>query len=370
MTDQTNTGSGDNTATTQPPSAILATIRRVAIPFLAVIIVGAAVASAIIDWDSWIAGASRQSTGDAIVNADISTLSAQISGTISSIPVADYQRVTKGQLLARIDPRSYEAAVTVATANLASSNATLANLANQIDLQKAAIDAAEAQHTSALAQQTQTSEEYQRQRDLGGATTQQALQQAQAASLQAAASVRSTAAAIAQQQAQLKVLQGQEPLLRAQVAAAQGNLDTARINEGYTRIYAPFDGMLGRRLVHEGDFVSAGTGILAEVPLPNVYVTANFKETQLSRMSAGNKTEIRIDTFPGQVLRGTVIDLSPASGSIFALLPPDNATGNYTKVVQRLPVKIAIDADQPLLQRLRPGMSATVTIDTPGDAHP
>ncbi|MGM4985654.1 MULTISPECIES: HlyD family secretion protein [Rhizobium] len=368
MTDQTTTGTGSSAALA--PSPVLATIKRVAIPALAVVVIACAVTSTMLDWNSWVAGASRQTTDDAIVNADISTLSAQISGTISSMPVADYQRVTKGQLLAQIDPRSYEAAVAVSTANLASANATLANLANQIELQKAAIDAAEAQHTSALAQQTQTVEEYQRQSDLGGATTQQALQQAQAAALQATASVRSTAAAIAQQQAQLKVLQGQEPLLRAQVDAAKGNLDTAKINEGYTRIYAPFDGMLGRKLVHEGDFVSAGAGILAEVPLPNVYITANFKETQLSRMSAGNKVEIRIDTFPGELLRGTVIDLSPASGSIFALLPPDNATGNYTKVVQRLPVKIAIDGGQSLMDRLRPGMSATVTVETPDSARP
>ncbi len=366
MTDQTSQGSSAPALPAPPPSAVIATIRRVAIPFLAVVIVGSAVASVIIDWDSWIAGSAQQWTDDAIVNADISTLSAQVSGIIRNVPVADYQKVTKGTLLAEIDPRTYEAAVTVASANLASANATLANLANQIELQNAAIDAAEAQHVSALAQQTQADEEYHRQKDLGGATTQQALQQAQAAALQAAALVRSTAASTAQQQAQLKVLRGQEPLLSAQVSAAQGNLDTAEINEGYTRIYAPFDGMLGRRLVHEGDFVAAGTGIVSEVPLPNVYVMANFKETQLGRMAAGDKAEISFDTFPGQVLRGTVIDLSPASGSIFALLPPDNATGNYTKVVQRVPVKIALDAGQPLLRKLLPGMSAIVTVDTPG----
>ena len=367
MTDQTNVGSG-LVAPTQPPSMPGATIARLIIPLFALAIVGFAVACVIIDWNSWIAGAAHQSTDDAVVNADISTLSAQISGTIKSVPVTDYQSVTKGQLLAEIDPRSYEAAVAVASANLNSANATLANLAHQIELQQALIEGAEAQHESALAQHIQADEEYRRQSDLGAATSQQALQQAQATVLQAAAAVRSTAAAIAQQQAQLKVLRGGEPLLRAQVDAARGNLDAARINEGYTRVYAPFDGVLGKRLVNQGDFVAPGTGVVSEVPLPNVYVTANLKETQLSRIAAGNRAEIRIDTFPGQTLRGTVIDLSPASGSISALLPPDNATGNYTKVVQRLPVKIAIDPQQPLLNRLRPGMSATVTIDTPGIA--
>lgn len=365
MTDQTKTGSA-SPAPQQPPSQPAASIKRLAIPLLAILLVGSAVASVIIDWDRWIAGASYQSTNDAIINADVSTLSAQISGAVLNVPVGDFQKVTKGQLLVEIDPRSYEAAVRIASANLAAANATLSNLSNQIELQKAAIEAADAQHASAMAQNAQAQEEYQRQLSLGGATSQQALQQAQAAALQAAAAVRSTAASLVAQQAQLKVLHGQEPLLKAQASAAEGNLETARINEGYTRIYAPFDGRLGRRLVHQGDFVTAGTGVVSEVPLPNVYVTANFKETQLSRMLAGDKAEIKVDAFPGRTLHGTVAELSPASGSIFALLPPDNATGNYTKVVQRLPVKIAIDPNQSLLDALRPGMSATVTVSTPG----
>jgi len=160
------------------------------------------------------------------------------------------------------------------------------------------------------------------------------------------------------------VLNGQYPLLRSQVNAAQASLDTALIHQGYARIYAPFDGVIGRRLVHEGDLVAAGTSVISEVPLPRVYVTANFKETQLSRMTPGRTADIAIDTFPGQILHGTVIGLSPASGSIFALLPPDNATGNYTKVVQRIPVKIVFDPGQPLVDRLKPGMSAVVTVDT------
>lgn len=351
------------------PSTTLATIKRLAIPVLAVAIVSAGVALVMVDWNRWVAGAARQSTDDAVVNADVSTLSAQVSGAVRNTPVADYQRVTKGQLLAEIDPREYDAAVEVARANLASANASLANLANQIELQKAVVVAAEAQNGSALALQTQTEQEFHRQTNLGGATSQQALQQAQAAYLQAQAAVKSTAAAIEQQKAQLKVLDGQYPLLRAQVGAAQGNLDTALIHQGYARIYAPFDGVLGRKLVHEGDYVGAGTSIISEVPLPSVYVTANFKETQLSRMTPGRAAKVTIDTFPGQTLHGKVSRLSPASGSIFALLPPDNATGNYTKVVQRMPVRIDLDPDQPLLDELKPGMSAVVTVDTSPEAN-
>ncbi|MEK1897736.1 MAG: HlyD family secretion protein [Rhizobium sp.] len=352
------------------PSTATATIRRLAIPALAIAVVCASVALVMADWNRWVAGAAQQSTDDAVINADVSILSAQVSGTVRSTPVGDYQRVTKGQLLGEIDPREYDAAVEVAKANLASTNASLANLANQIALQKAVVQAAEAQNASALAQQTQTGLEFHRQTNLGDATSQQLLQQSQSAYLQAQAAVKSTAAAIEQQKAQLKVLDGQEPLLRAEVSAAQGNLDTALIHQGYTRIYAPFDGVVGRKLVHEGDFVAAGTSVISEVPLPSVYVTANFKETQLARMTPGRAAKVTIDTFPGQTLNGKVSRLSPASGSIFALLPPDNATGNYTKVVQRIPVRIDLDPGQTLANQLKPGMSAVVSVDTSADAKP
>ncbi|XAZ20384.1 HlyD family secretion protein (plasmid) [Sinorhizobium sp. B11] len=347
-----------------PSPAAGGTLRRIAIPLLAIALVGSGVAIVTVDWNRWVAGASHQSTDDAVVSADVSTLSAQISGIIQRTPVTDYQTVTKGQLLAEIDPREFDAAVAVAKANLAAANASLANLANQIELQKAVVQVAEAQNASALALQTQTEQEFHRQTNLGGATSQQLLQQAQAAYLQAQASVRSTAATIEQQKAQLNVLNGQSPLLKAQVDAAQASLDTAVIHQGYSRIYAPFDGVIGRRLVHEGDFVAAGTSLVSEVPLPSVYITANFKETQLSRITPGRTADVKIDTFPGQLLHGKVIGLSPASGSIFALLPPDNATGNYTKVVQRVPVKIVFDPGQPLVDKLKPGMSAVVTVDT------
>ncbi|CAN7650594.1 HlyD family secretion protein [Rhizobium sp. LjRoot258] len=361
---------GEALVSSPQPSTATATIRRLAIPALAIAVVCASVALVMADWNRWVAGAAKQSTDDAVINADVSTLSAQVSGTVRSTPVGDYQRVTKGQLLGEIDPREYDAAVEVAKANLASTNASLANLANQIALQKAVVQAAEAQNASALAQQTQTELEFHRQTNLGDATSQQLLQQAQSAYLQAQAAVKSTAAAIEQQKAQLKVLDGQDPLLRAEVSAAQGNLDTALIHQGYTRIYAPFDGVVGRKLVHEGDFVAAGTSVISEVPLPSVYVTANFKETQLARMTPGRQAKVTIDTFPGQTLDGKVSRLSPASGSIFALLPPDNATGNYTKVVQRIPVRIDLDPGQTLANQLKPGMSAVVSVDTSVDAKP
>lgn len=243
---------------------------RLAIPALTIAIALGCVALVNADWNGWTVGASSQSTDDAVVSADVSNLGAQVSGTIRSVSVEDYQRVKKGDLLAEIDDREYKAAVEVAFAGLASANSAIQNLGNQIELQKAAITAAEAQNSSAQAQLTQTQQEFDRQSNLGGATSQQMLQQAQSAFLQTQASVRISGAAIEQQKAQLKVLQGQYPSLHAQADSAQGTLDIARVRRGYTRIYAPFDGVVGRRLVHGGDLVSAGSGIVSLVPLPSV----------------------------------------------------------------------------------------------------
>ncbi|MFK0386811.1 HlyD family secretion protein [Agrobacterium sp. NPDC090273] len=346
------------------PTMTRAGIRRLTIPLFAIAAVMACVSWSISDWGKWVADADSQTTDDAVVGADVSTLSAQISGVLKSLPVADYQKVAKGQLLAEIDPSEYDAAVSAAEATLDAANASVANLSNQVELQKAVIRVAEAQNASALAQQTQTRAELQRQNDLGVATSEHQRQQSQSAFLQAEAAVKSSSAAIDQQQAQLKVLQGELPLLEAQADGARANLQTALIHRSYTRITAPFDGVLSRKLVHEGDVVNAGSGIVSEVPLPHVYVTANFKETQLAHMAPGNRADVTIDTFPGKTLHGRIAALSPASGAIFALLPADNATGNYTKVVQRIPLRIDLEPDQPEIGLLKPGMSAIVTVDT------
>lgn len=344
--------------------------RRLFIPVVAVAVVIAGVALVMTDWDRWIAGAARQYTDDAAVAADVTTLSARVGGNIVHMPVKDYDHVRQGDLIAVVDPGPYNAAVEGAKANRAAAQASLDNLANQILLQEAVVQSAIAQNASAQAQFTQASEENQRQTALGDATSRQLQQQAQAAYLQAQAAVRATAAAIEQQKAQLKVLDGQRPLLAAQVDAAQASFDNALLQLSYTRITAPFDGVVSRKLLQEGDYVGAGASIISVVPLPQVYVTANFKETQLQRMIPGRPATVTIDTFPGAKLRAKVARLSPASGAVFALLPPDNATGNYTKVVQRIPVRIEFEPGQPLLDHLRPGMSATVTVETPEDPAP
>jgi membrane fusion protein (multidrug efflux system) len=170
--------------------------------------------------------------------------------------------------------------------------------------------------------------------------------------------VRASRAVIAAQRHQLEVLAGTKKQRTADLLGAQASLAAARLRLGYTKIVAPFDGVVGERQVQPGDYVNIGSSLINIVPLPNVYVIANYKETQLTRVRPGQPVEITIDTFPDQTLHGTVERVSPASGSQFALLPPDNATGNFTKVVQRIPVRIALDKGQPLL----PGMSAVTRI--------
>ena len=236
--------------------------------------------------------------------------------------------------------------VAQAEANVAAARAALDNLENQKAHQRAAIAQAEAQRLSALARVLETRQERERQDTLlrgGVAGTRQRLEQATAAHDTASAALAASEATIEAQRRQLDVLNGQEGLLSAKLRAAQADLATARLRLGYTRIVAPFDGVVGERRVQESDYVDVGTNLIAVVPLPNVYVVANYKETQLAHVTPGQPVEVTVDMFPGTVLHGRVARLSPASGSTFALLPPDNATGNFTKVVQRIPVRIEFD---------------------------
>ncbi len=286
--------------------------------------------------------------------------------------VTDYQHVKAGSLLIQIDPADYQAQVAQAEAQVAAAQAALDNLANQIELQYATIAQSEAQNASAVAIQIEAKQEFDRQQGLiqSPAFTQQKLEQATASFNKSQADVSASRAAIAAQQHQLQVLNGTKKQRAADVQAAQATLKAAQLRLGYTRIIAPFDGVVGARQVQPGDYVNIGSNLIAIVPLPNVYVIANYKETQLTRVKAGQPVTVTIDTFPGQTLRGRVSRVSPASGSQFALLPPDNATGNFTKVVQRIPLRIEFEKGQSLLDDLLPGMSAETRIDTEGAAAP
>lgn len=360
----------DTPAATVPHPDVRGALRRFAIPLIAIIAALAFVAIATLRWDDWVAGAAVQSTNDAYVRAETTRLSTRVAGEVKVVAVQDYQRVKAGDLLVQIDPADYEAQVAQSEAGVDGAKAALDNLANQVELQYATIAQAEAQLSSAQAHQLEAQQEQDRQKTLTQteAGTRQKLEQAVADYAKADADVHAARALIAAQKHQLEVLDGTKKQRAADVLGAQASLAQAKLKLGYTRIAAPFDGVVGEREVQPGDYVNIGSNLVDVVPLPDVYIIANYKETQLTRVMPGQPVQITIDSFPGQTLHGKVERISPASGSQFALLPPDNATGNFTKVIQRIPIRIVIDKDQPLLERLLPGMSAVTRINTESGA--
>ncbi|MGY3448179.1 HlyD family secretion protein [Bradyrhizobium sp. USDA 4353] len=352
------------------PAAAPGLWARLAIPLLAVIVALAFVALATTRWNAWTGNATTQTTNDAYVRADLTQLSSRVAGEVLKVAVSDFQQVKAGDLLVQIDPADYQAQVSQAEANVEAAQAALDNLSNQVELQYATIAQAEAQQVSAGAAEVQARQEEERQQSLSQseAGTKQRLEQATAAYAKAQADVRASRAVIAAQRHQLEVLTGTKKQRGADLAGAKAALAAARLKLGYTRITAPFDGVVGQRQVQTGDYVNIGSSLIAVVPLPQVFVIANYKETQLTHVAPGQPVDVSVDSFPGEMLHGRVERIAPASGSQFALLPPDNATGNFTKVVQRIPVRIALDANQPLLTRLLPGMSVVTHIRTAGAA--
>jgi membrane fusion protein (multidrug efflux system) len=343
---------------------------RLGIPVLATLAALAFVALATLRWDAWVGGATIQTTDDAYVRAELTRLSTRVAGEVIKVAVDDFQRVKAGDLLVQIDPADYEAQVAQAEANVAAAQAALDNLGNQVELQYATIAQAEAAQVSATALDTEARQEQERQQSLEhtDAGTRQRLEQAVAAYAKAEADVQASRAVIAAQRHQLDVLQGTKKQRAADLEGAKAVLRAAQLKLGYTRIVAPFDGVVSERQVQEGDYVNIGTNLINVVPLPNVYVIADYKETQLTHVQPGQPVEITVDSFPDEKWRGRVERIAPASGSQFALLPPDNATGNFTKVVQRIPVRIMFDNGQSL-DRLLPGMSVVTSINT-GKAGP
>jgi membrane fusion protein (multidrug efflux system) len=295
-----------------------------------------------------------------------------VAGEVRTVAVNDFQHVRAGDLLVEVDPEDYLAVVAQAEASVAAAKAALDNLNNQVELQYATIAQAEAARQSATAHELETRQEQDRQQSLiaTNSGTRQRLEQATADHVRAQADVKASAAFIAVQQHQMEVLNGSKKQRAADLLGAEAALKAAKLKLSYTRIVAPFDGLVSERQVQPGDYVNIGSSLISVVPLPNVYVIANYKETQLSRVKPGQPVDIFVDTFPDEILRGRVERVAPASGSQFALLPPDNATGNFTKVVQRVPVRIGFDEGQPLLERLLPGMSVITRIHTDGPILP
>jgi membrane fusion protein (multidrug efflux system) len=317
-------------------------------------------------WDHWVGLAVRQVTDDAYVRGDITPLSAKVEGYVRRVAVDDFERVKAGDLLVEIEDDDYRARAAQAEADLLGAKAAIENLKARKAAQHAQVAEAEDAIKATQADVERTRLEAARQRTLLATTfgTRQRVEQADAAAERFSATLARNEAELDAQRSQLAVLDTQEAQLRADAKAKQAALDLAKINLGYTRILAPVSGMVSERDVRNGQYVHAGSQVISVVPLDNVWVLGNYKETQLTHVAIGQRAEIRVDTFPGVVITAMVDSIAPASGAQFSLLPPDNATGNFTKVVQRIPVKLRIAPDNPLAGKLLPGMSVIATILT------
>jgi membrane fusion protein (multidrug efflux system) len=323
------------------------------------------------NWNRWEGGSGWQRTTDAYLQADLTPISAKVAGYVRELPIQDFERVRKGQLLAQLVEDDYRAAVAQAEAGVLTATAQAQVLRDQHELQLANIAAARAVVASTTASMEQNDRDLARQYKLleTGSSSTEAREKLSTTHAQLKAQLEQNRAQERAAEQQLAVLAAQLAQSEAVVAAQRAAHDTAKINLGYTAITATQDGVLGQRQVKPGELVGVGTQITTLVPLPNVWVIANYKETQLTHMALGQKAEITVDTFPGHTLRGHLLAFSPASGAAVALLPPDNATGNFTKVVQRIPVKIAIDDADGLADRLVPGMSVEAKIDARDARH-
>ncbi|MDR3521265.1 MAG: HlyD family secretion protein [Acidocella sp.] len=306
------------------------------------------------------------STDDAYIEADSAVMAPKISGYVSEVLVKDNQPVTKGQLLATIDDKDYQAAQASAAGDVAAAQATVQADTALLALQQAKIAAAQALVAADQARLNFAGENQGRyaRASAGGATTEQAAEQAVTDTATAKAALAADDANLLAAQRQVNVLNAQAAEAAAGLAQAQAHATQASLDLGHTKITAPFDGVIANKTVAAGDYLQPGTEIMAVVPLAEVYVQANYKETQITRIQPGQKVSISVDGYPDLRVTGTVESIAPSSGQEFALLPPDNATGNFTKIVQRLPVKIDINLTAALTGKLRPGMSVEADIDT------
>jgi len=344
------------------------------------------------NWNAWEGGRIDQVTDDAYVRGDLTPLSTKVPGIVSSVHVSDYQQVHKGDLLVELEDKDYQAQVDQANAGIAAARAAINNNLRQrelqdakiakalegIDLAKAEIAAAQAGKEAIQAGLTRARLERKRQEALyeSHSTTQQKVEAVVADEESLTAQLASREADLAQARTGLRsselsadaerlgkaVLISQEMQLQADLRAKQASHAAALVNLGYTKIYSPGDGTVGERQVRPGQLVSPGTQVISFVENTK-WIQANYRETQLTNVKVGDLAEIRVDKYPDQTIRGKVIDIAPASGSQFALLPPDNATGNFTKVVQRITVKIGLD-DANMAAKLQPGLSVTATVRT------
>jgi membrane fusion protein (multidrug efflux system) len=361
-------------------------------PLLVALLAAAVVLTITRNWNAWEGGRIEQVTDDAYVRGDLTPLGTKIAGIVRDVKVSDFQEVHKGDLIAALDDDDYQAQMAQASAAVEAAKAAIENNLRERELQDAkidralaGIDEAHAQITAAQAgieavqaDVTRAKAERTRQEALlqTRSATQQKVEQAVADEQRLSATLASRTADLEQAKTMLRsnelaaeaerrskaVLESQDAQLAADLHAKEAALTGAQVNLGYTKIEAPGDGTVGERQVRPGQLVSPGTQVISFVSKIK-WVLANYRETQLTNMKVGDVAEIAVDEYPGKVFHGKVLEIAPASGSQFALLPPDNATGNYTKVVQRIPVKIALD-DSSDASSLRPGLSVVATVRT------
>jgi membrane fusion protein (multidrug efflux system) len=322
-------------------------------------------------WDYWTVGQYLVSTDDAYVKADNTTIAPKVSGYLHDVLVGDNEQVRTGQVLARIDARDFRVALDQAKSDVAAAEAAIASKQAQLGVQQAVIDAARATIDVDNATVTFAAQENKRYTDLAatGYGSVQNAQQAQSRNAGARAAIARDTANLTSALKQVDLLKAEIVQAHAALARAQAMQSQAELNLDYTTIVAPIDGVVGNRTLRIGQFVQAGTQLMSVVPVSGAYVVANFKETQLTDVREGQAVDIAVDMFPGQRVHGHVDSIAPASGQEFALLPPDNATGNFTKVVQRIPVKIALDRRNDASIELRPGMSVIPVIETKSQAQ-
>jgi membrane fusion protein (multidrug efflux system) len=411
----------DKTETVKQPSPWGYRLKQLVAPVIILLMAGGIVVLIAGNWNTWVSERIDQKTDDAYVRADLTPLSTKVAGLVAKVAVSDYQTVKAGDLLVQLQDADFRAQVEQAAAGVAAGEAALVNNRRQKELQdarivqagdgiraveadfaaaEAGIAAANSSITNArsgidatkadvqrtllerrrqealvasesatrqkLEQAVADEERYRAQlgsREAELATAEAQLVSRRADLIRARARLASSNAELEAQKRQSTVLDSQELLLYADLNAKKASLALAETNLGYTRITAPEDGIVSERKVRAGQLVSPGTQILSLVQT-DVWIQANYKETQLRHIRPGDPAELRVDAFPGVVFKGKVDQLSPASGSQFVLLPPDNATGNFTKIVQRIPVKIVLERGQATADRLRPGMSVIATVRT------
>jgi membrane fusion protein (multidrug efflux system) len=351
------TAAAIDAAPTPPPRRRLV---RIAIPL--VLLVAAAA------WGGhwWTTGRFVEDTDDAYVGGDVTVIASKVAGYVQAVAVTDNQVVHRGDLLVKIDDRDYRAAVAKAEASVAAAQALFGNLDANEKLQRSVIAQSDAGVSAAKAETTRAQLDDARYRDLASrsAVSLESAQRAQAAAQAAQAGQDRAAAAQQGAQRQIDVIASQRKQAQAALAQAEAEREVAHLNLSYTELRAPVDGVIGNRRARAGAYATAASQLLVVVPSHGLWIDANFKEDQLERLHVGQAVDVHADADPGRSFKGHVVSLAPATGAQFSVLPPENATGNFTRIVQRVPVRISLDGKDGELDLLRPGLSVKASINT------